>query len=128
MFELGRTYTRDEIHDAVGGSKQSYLPTKDGRVGCACLTTKENPDAPDVVLVGDGEVIIASAEQYAVQVDPVPTFWKRAVGEWEYVGQYRVVRTSREPSEVARRAGAADRDDVVMILFLGRVSLTHPKP
>jgi hypothetical protein len=124
MFELGRTYTRDEIHAVVGGSLQAFLPTVDGQVVCACLRTDMNPDAPDVVLVGDGEIIVSTAEQFASQAEPVPTFLKHATGEWVYRGMYRVRFASRDPGEIAERARRADRDDVVMLLYLER---TEPR-
>lgn len=54
MFEAGREYTRDEIHAYCGGSKQSYLPTKNGAVVAACLTHALNPRAPQVILCGRG--------------------------------------------------------------------------
>lgn len=50
MFSVGRDYTRDEIHAKVGGSKQSYLPTKNSAVVAACITHGLNPRAPQVIL------------------------------------------------------------------------------
>ncbi len=121
MFELGRTYTRNEIHEQVGGGIQAYLPTKGGSVVCACLTPDDNPDAPGVVLVGDGPVIVATAEQFVTAGNAVPTFLKRSVNAWEYVGMYRATGISHDADEIARRAEAASRDDVVMILYLESV-------
>ena len=37
-------------HTACGGSKQAFLPTKNGKVVAACLRTDLNPHAPDVIL------------------------------------------------------------------------------
>ena len=53
MLIVGQSYTRQQIHDKVGGgSLQSYLPTRDGRVLCACLRLDTNPGAPEVILPG----------------------------------------------------------------------------
>ncbi len=40
MFAIGQAYTREDIHEQVGGSVQSFLPTVDNRVVCACLSKK----------------------------------------------------------------------------------------
>ena len=52
-FQISRSYTRNQIHKVLGGNLEQYLPTVDGRVVCACLQSKYNPEAPDVILVGD---------------------------------------------------------------------------
>lgn len=46
IFVVGEEYTRNDIHELVGGSKQAYLPNKNGRVVAACLTKNYNPQAP----------------------------------------------------------------------------------
>lgn len=52
MLKEGEYYTRQEIHILLGGGIQDYLPHKDGKVLCGCLTKDLNPDVPDVVLIG----------------------------------------------------------------------------
>jgi hypothetical protein len=89
MFTLGQEYTRDEIHERVGGSKQSYLPTRDGAVVAACLTQRLNPRAPEVVLCGRGPIIAVAGGMLAEQTEPVPVFLKRATNRWEYRGHFR---------------------------------------
>ena len=52
----GESYTRDHIHEILGGEKVSYLPQKDGKIVCGCFSSDANPEAPYVILVGgDGE-------------------------------------------------------------------------
>lgn len=122
QFSLGHTYTRDQIHAALGGSKQSYLPTVDGRVTCGAFTKDLNPEVPDVVLAGRGPVIERSAETFATQSDPVPIFVKARVNTWKYVGNYRVRQLSRDPKVISDRSRAAGRDGgVSLVLFLERV-------
>ena len=41
-FEKGSVYTRGQIREAVGGSARAALPTRGGRVVCACLTREKN--------------------------------------------------------------------------------------
>jgi len=73
-FELGRTYTRDEISSELGGSPEPYLPTKNGRVTYGAFKRDTNPEAPHVVLPGFGPKIEESAELLARQRDPIPVF------------------------------------------------------
>lgn len=93
MFDVGREYTRDEIYDIVGGSKQSYLPTKNGKVVAACVTHKMNPRAPREILCGRGPKIEAAGALLAQQLGPIPVFLKQDVNRWEYQGMFRVVGT-----------------------------------
>ena len=57
-FQLGRHYTRDEIHDAVGGGVEEYLPTKNGRV-VASLSTAP-PSAGAFSCPGGQQLVLAS--------------------------------------------------------------------
>lgn len=91
MFDSGREYTRDEIHAQVGGSKQSYLPTKNGAVVAACLKPHLNPRAPQVILCGRGERIEPAGRLLASQPHAIPVFLKRGTNRWEYRGLFKVV-------------------------------------
>lgn len=116
MFSIGRDYTRNEIHAKVGGSKQSYLPTKNGAVVAACLTLMLNPQAPRVILCGRGTRIEPAGELLAEQPNAIPVFLKRDVNRWEYQGPFKaaasytsgqefddhVTRSGRRHSEVSR--------------------------
>lgn len=46
MFERQKTYTREQIHAALGGNPRAYLPVKGGRVVAGCFKTDLNPGAP----------------------------------------------------------------------------------
>lgn len=121
MFEKCSFYTRDEIHVQLGGSKQSYLPTVNGQVVAACFKKSEdmNPKAPDVILSGTGEIVEKTSKQFANQKYAVSTFIKRAVGQWEYIGNYKVVRQSFDTQEILMHSENAKRmDKVTSILFL----------
>jgi hypothetical protein len=55
VFVLGKKYSRNTIHEEVGGgSKQAYLLNIGGKVLCACLRLDTNPDAPKIILPGMG--------------------------------------------------------------------------
>ena len=123
VFEVGKHYTRDEIHVQVGGSVQAYLPTDGDGVVAACLRLDTNPGAPDVVLPGRGPLIESSAERFATDGNAVPTFLKDAVNRWRYVGMYRAKRRSLDVAEIevhARRAGRIGQ--VSQVLYLERAA------
>src|SRR5438067_10959924 len=89
QFKIGQPYRRDQIQTEYGGSIQSYLPHKDGRVVCGCFDLKMNPNAPGEILVGDAPDVIRSAELLIRQDEPIPVFIKEAKNRWIYQGHYR---------------------------------------
>jgi hypothetical protein len=42
-FIPGESYTRDHIHEILGGQKVSYLPQKDGKVVCGWFFNRLQP-------------------------------------------------------------------------------------
>ena len=124
MLTKGERYTRQEIHDAVGGgSLQSYLPTKDGRVLCACLRLDTNPGAPEVILPGTGPGIERAADLLERQVGAIPVFLKRGSGAWEFVGEFQFGRRSKLPADIeswAQRTGRADITSVIELRAAGK--------
>jgi hypothetical protein len=113
-----KTYTREQIHAALGGDMWSYLPVSGGRVVAGCFRTDLNPGAPEVVLPGTGDQIEASAEILAAQAEPIPVFLKDGPNRWRYVGDYRCVGLSRDKAEIDALAKKAGRDDVTCVLRL----------
>jgi len=118
MFKLGVSYTREEIHAQVGGSLQSYLPHVGGRVVAACLRLDTNPDAPTVILAGMGDRVQHAAELLVAQHAPVPTFLKRAAGNWEYVGEFNVQRWSQDAADLAEQAHWSGRDNLTRVIHM----------
>ena len=90
MFMVGREYTRDEIHAKVGGSKVSCLPTQGGRIVAACLSRKFSPDAPHVVLCGQGPRTGSVSKLLTIEPGKLPVFIKQAASRWEFRGHFRV--------------------------------------
>lgn len=118
MFKQGQNYTRRQIHASLGGSIQSYLPTASGRVVCACLRRDINPEAPFVILVGNGAKIKQAGALLAAQPGTIPVFIKQSTGAWTYSGLFRVRRSSQLPADTKHRAVAAFRADVTRVIFL----------
>ena len=117
-MQEGRSYTRREIHELLGGEIQTYLPARDGVVTCACLTLRRNPDAPNTILVGQSPRVLERARQLCRQCSTIPVFLKRATSSWEYVGDYGVERCSQESSDLAVYGRLSGRDDLAMVVFL----------
>ena len=117
-FRRNAVYTREEIHQQVGGGLQEYLPHRNGRVVCACLRADLNPFPQERILVGNGEKIVRWAGVFAQQTEYVPLFVKQNPKEWRYIGMYRVRRVSENQAQIVPHAQQAGRDDVTMILWL----------
>ena len=123
MFEIGETYTRDQIHSQCGGSKWSYLPTVKKQVVAACLKPKMNPRAPNVVLCGPGPRIAAAGIALASQSGAIPVFLKRGVNFWEYQGLFNV-KASHSSGEIFSTliAGSGrDKTDVSLVIELAQL-------
>ncbi len=94
-FELGVTYTRDQIHAAVGGSTQSAIPTLNGTVVALCIRADLNAKAPREFLCGVGPVRIKAANLLASTKGKVPVFTKTNVNQWNYEGLFSVAASHR---------------------------------
>jgi hypothetical protein len=119
---LGHSYTREQIAAEHGGGIREYLPNVNGRVVCACLRTDldYNPDAPHVILPGKGTDIEHWANVLCQQQGPVPTYLKRAVNNWAYVGEFEVERFSQLPEDIAQYEAQTGRV-VTRAIFMSAV-------
>jgi len=115
--ELGRSYTRRQIHRLVGGgSLRSFLPGRDGRILAACIVPELNLRAPFKLDIARGPRIVAASELAARTRPVLPVFLKRSPRAWQYVGRFRVGRFSR--SRAAVREASGRRADAIGILYL----------
>lgn len=121
-FTIGKLYSRKEISAALGGSEIEFLPTVNKLVVCGCFTLDHNPEAPAIVIPGTGRIIQREAKQFCDQDYPIPIFIKRRVNEWEYVGDYKAVRHSTDPAEIAahHKGSITPLHKVTRIIFLQR--------
>jgi hypothetical protein len=116
----GQRYTWSEIVDESGadGSPPYYLLHRDGKVVAGCFTLELNPEAPLVVLAGDGPKIREWADLFCAQMGSIPVCVKSGLGEWLCCVNFKLVRSSTEPTEIARHSAQARRSDVYKLLFL----------
>jgi hypothetical protein len=104
MFEVNKNYTREYIHSFCGGSKQAFLPTKNGKVVAACLRLDLNPQAPDVVICNTGAAARAAGRTLAKQTDAIPVFIKLETDSFRYVGQFVAGESLTSPLDCATYA------------------------
>ena len=98
MFELSKQYSREAIHSACGGSKQAFLPAKNGRVVAACLRMDLNPQAPDVIICDGSASARAAGRTLAAQRDAIPVYQDRS----RLVPLRWSVRSERVPDRAPR--------------------------
>jgi hypothetical protein len=101
MFEINKHYTREYIHSVCGGSKQAFLPTKNGKVVAACLRPDLNPQAPDVIICDGGAAARAAGKALARQAEAIPVFIKLETDSFRYVGQFAVSESLIAPLDCA---------------------------
>jgi hypothetical protein len=52
------------------------------------------------------------------QDSPIEVYLKRRPNCWEYAGKFEVERCSEKADEIRRHEALAQRDDVVMVIYL----------
>src|SRR5689334_7607133 len=123
-FVVGAAYSRDHIHNVLGGETVSYLPWKNHKIVCGCFSIDRNPEAPYTILVGGSpgdeasNVILKKARTLVGQAGAMPVFMKHASNHWVFDGYYRVKGYTQDREVIRKKQAAAGRDDVIMVLYL----------
>jgi hypothetical protein len=117
-FERGRAYTRVEIHAVLGGSRRAALPTRAGRVVCACLTRERNPRAPAEIVIGGNERSARLARELAASGAAVPVFVRLPRGGWVFEGERRVRALLDEPGALLALVAEGAPSDASLALLL----------
>jgi hypothetical protein len=101
MFEIDKNYSREYIHTICGGSKQAFLPARNGKVVAACLRSDLNPQAPDIIICNGGAAARAAGKTLAKQAEAIPVFIKVETDSFRYVGQFAVSESLTAPLDCA---------------------------
>jgi hypothetical protein len=119
----GHRYTWSEIVEKTGadGTPPYYLLHRGGAVVAGCFTLELNPEAPLVVLAGQGPQISEMADIFCAQTGLIPVCVKSGLGEWLCCGDVKLVRSSTDLAEIASHGALARRSDVYKLLFLEEV-------
>ncbi len=116
-LEVGTAYSRDEIHDLLGGSKIKFLPHVGGRVVAGAFKLESNPCAPEAVLVPDKKSVAKWAKVVARQRAPIPVFIGVDNKEWVYKGPYRCAGMSGTAEDIVRAGGVPENPQHSSVLF-----------
>ena len=110
VFFVGDAYSRKQIYEQCGGSLQTYLPCKDGVVVAACLTVEMNPQAPCIILCGNGPSVRQAGECLVSQARPIPVFIKNINRQWIFQGYFEVVESFVDSADCAPYLQGAGRN------------------
>jgi len=91
-----------QAEDGVDGTL-----TKDGRIVCATLNPKKNPNAPDVMVVSSKPNPKARGAELCKQHGAIPLFIKKTTDQWQYKGMFEVNYFITDRSEVAQHENKA---------------------
>lgn len=116
-MRVTKLYTAEEVEKLTAGGR-SYIRTKDNVVQGLAITKKKNPEAPKIVVVGNGSNIEKNAELFVKQNKYVPTYLKLGSNQWLYKGEYRVVKYSKDDLDIENHRKHRAKNRVTGILFL----------
>jgi len=108
-FVLGATYSRDQIHASVGGSKRTAIPTVNGVVVAVCIRTDLNARAPREFVCGAGPIMAKAGNLLAASTHRFPVFIKLQVNQWQYRGLFSVVAAHRSGRKFAAMVAGSGR-------------------
>lgn len=114
---IGKTYTAEEVGKLTAGT-DTYIRTKNGVVRGLAITQEKNPNAPEILVVGNKPNVIKRAELLRNTRNYVPLFLKRDSNEWEYMGQVRYSSHTFDPEVIERYRGLRLAKDIYGIFFL----------
>ena len=115
-FIIGNLYDRREIAKKLGGNYRRALQHTNGKVTAGCYDPDKNPNAPKVILVGEGTEKEHYSEQLANEKYSIPIFLKRGNRGYEFVGYYRASRYSTDAKEIKQKNNT-NRNDVAGVLY-----------
>ncbi|SDJ98439.1 protein of unknown function [Billgrantia gudaonensis] len=111
--------TRELASRLAGGDY--YIRTKDGEVKGLAVTIRDNPEAPEVIIVGNKPKVISRAEQFMESGKAVPLYIKQGANAWAYRGEYRPTAFSRDAAVIEDYRKHRSTESIAGILFLEEV-------
>ena len=109
--------TTPELAENLGGG-DSYIRTRNNVVKGLAITTELNPEAPEVIVVGNGVNIRKNARLFLEQQEYVPVYLKQAVNAWKLLGKYKADKYSQDPKTIEKHRQHRPAEKVDGILFL----------
>ncbi|WP_343742745.1 DUF3883 domain-containing protein [Herbaspirillum huttiense] len=102
-------------HTAGG---DDYIRTKNDEVKGLALRFDLNDEAPEIIVVGKGIRIEKRARLLVNTPHGVPTYVKRDINSWEYIGLYRAVAYRTDKENIRTYRGTRPESGIAGILFL----------
>jgi Domain of unknown function (DUF3883) len=118
------TLTTQELADATAGG-DDYIRTLNNQVKGLALRLDLNPEAPEIIAFGDGPRIVSRAKLLLASAMAVPTYVKRDVNEWEYLGEYRATAIRWDAQTIEKYSANREGEKIAGVLFLE--SAAEPK-
>ncbi len=109
--------TTAQLAERLAGG-DSYIRTKNNVVKGLAITTRDNPQAPEIIVVGSGPRIIANAKLFLDSQTFVPVYVKQDVNKWEFFGDYKATSYRRDPETIEMYREHRPAAEVDGILFL----------
>jgi hypothetical protein len=116
---INEIVTRKKLAEVVGAGGDSCFLHKDCIVVAIAMDPNKNPDAPNILLVGQGPQKERYAELFRQSGGFVPTFVKEAVDQWRYVGRYRALTIENDPAVIKSHSQKSGRNNIWGVLSLG---------
>lgn len=109
--------TTKRLAEILAGG-DSYIRTKNNIVQGLAITTRDNPQAPEVIVVGSGPRIIANAKLFLKSDSYVPVYVKQKVNQWKLLGNYKADSYHQDLETINKYRKHRQIEDVDGILFL----------
>lgn len=122
-FKVGKLYSVQDVHDAVGGECQTYLPQRNHRIVAGRFSRQMNPLAPEFIYPEDKPQVRRKARMLLDQDDPIPVFVKERKADklFVYLGRYRATRLSGSKAELTKASQLSGRKTLAYVMTLERV-------
>lgn len=114
-----QVFTTRELAERTAGG-DAYIRVKAGEVKGLALRLDRNPQAPSIVIVGDGPKIKANAELFMGSGTAAPVYIKEHTNQWRFDGQFRAVAYKRDAETIATYGEGREPKSIAGILFLER--------
>lgn len=109
--------TTDELAAVTAGG-DSFIRTKNRKVMGLAVTMDLNPEAPDIIVVGNGPNRIKSSHWFVQMADYVPLYIKQGTKKWAFIGLYKADCFDQRLETIEKYRHHRRLDDVSGILFL----------
>jgi hypothetical protein len=119
MLRIGQCYQWSELP----GKGHGYVRFENGHVVCANLKPELNPDAPKIILVGQGLLREKWARMLCEQDRSIAfeVYLKQATNKWKYQGEFVVEDWSEAADKIHQHEAKSKRHDVARVIYLRKL-------